>query len=108
MRRHHLDANQTLITQYDFNGFCPMNKEIYHSLTVYDGVTEELLDVVVIENFSLESFIDQFDVSRQSDPSMLDRYAVGPDDVRFVIEALGCTFDFDFTRFGYFIEAAAG
>lgn len=83
-------------------------ENICHALTVYDGLTEDLVDVIVIEAFSLQSFAAQFDVYLESDPHMLDRYAVGPDDAEFVREALGEPYEFDFSRFGYFIEAAEG
>ena len=37
---------------------------------------------------------------------MLDRYAVGPDDAQFVIDAIGVVIAFDFAKYAYFIEAA--
>jgi len=36
---------------------------------------------------------------------MLDRYAVGPDDVPFLTRYLKAPIAFDFTAFGYWIEA---
>mgnify|MGYP006279771705 CR=1 FL=1 len=81
-------------------------ENICHVLSIYDGLTEDLVDVIEIPTFSLERFAAQFDVSLESDPQMLDRYAVGPDDAHFVLQAIGRSVDLDFSRFGYFIEAA--
>lgn len=75
------------------------------ALTVIDGVTEELIDLHEIENFEVSAFAQQFDVPVEFDPDMLDRYAVGPDDVPFLNRALGVELLFDFARYAYFIEA---
>ena len=75
------------------------------ALTVIDGVTEELIDLHEIENFDVSAFAQQFDVPVEYDPDMLDRYAVGPDDVPFLNRALGVELLFDFARYAYFIEA---
>lgn len=75
------------------------------ALTVIDGVTEELIDLHEIENFEVSAFAQQFDVPVEYDPDMLDRYAVGPDDVPFLNRALGVELLFDFARYAYFIEA---
>jgi hypothetical protein len=83
-----------------------MNSRPCHVLTVIDGETEELIDVYEIPGFQLSSFLQQFDVPVETDPEMLDRYAVGPDDADFVTQALGFELSFDFSRFGYLIEAA--
>jgi hypothetical protein len=77
-----------------------------HVLSVFDGDSEELVEIFEIENFSLEAFAVQFDVPDKTDPEMLDRYAVGPDDVRFLEQAIGRPLTFDFSKYGYFIEAA--
>jgi hypothetical protein len=77
-----------------------------HVLTIIDGETEELSDAYEISGFQLTAFLQQFDVPIETDPEMLDRYAVGPDDADFVIKALGFEMPFDFTRYAYFIEAA--
>jgi hypothetical protein len=42
----------------------------------------------------------------ETDPEMLERYAIGPDDAPFVFGVLGFEMKLDFARFGYFIEAA--
>jgi hypothetical protein len=88
-----------------------MNSEnsnaICHGISIVDGTTEETVDFILIPHFSLESFTKQFDVPVQWDPKMLDRYAVGPDDVEFLRREIGTQMVFDFTRYGYFIEAVA-
>ena len=76
-----------------------------HVLTVIDGISEEVIEVTEIPKFELEAFARQFDVPTNRDPQMLDRYAVGPDDVAFLERAVGRSLSFDFARFGYFIEA---
>lgn len=78
---------------------------LVHVLTVIDGTSEELLDLVELKNFDLSAFALQFDVP-DSDPEMLDKYAIGPDDKGFLEERLGFPLQLDFTRFAYFIEAA--
>lgn len=78
---------------------------ICHILSVFDGETEELVEIYEIEHFSLETFTAQFDVPTTTDPEMLDRYAVGPDDTQFLERAIGRTLSFDFSKYGYFIEA---
>lgn len=83
-----------------------MNPSICHILAVYDGVTEELTEAEEIRLFDLHTFRQQFDVPVETDPEMLDRYAVGPDDASFVCKAIGRQISFDFSRFAYFIEAA--
>lgn len=80
-------------------------QDICRALTVVDGQTEEVVDLHEIETFDLATFAAQFDVPVQYDPQMLDRYAVGPDDVPFLTSALGVELPFDFARFAYFIEA---
>jgi hypothetical protein len=77
-----------------------------HLLTVIDGETEELLDLIEIRAFDLIRFREQFDVPVESDPDLLDKYAVGPGDVEFLREVLGLELQFDFSRYGYFVEAA--
>jgi hypothetical protein len=77
-----------------------------HILTVIDGESEELLDLLEFKDFDLEAFAVQFDVPIEHDPQMLEKYAVGPDDAAFVCSALGREITFDFTQYGYFIEAA--
>ena len=78
---------------------------VAHVLSIIDGETEELIDVIQIPYFDLERFKVQFDVSNQTDPQMLDRYAVGPGDIAFINRALGLEIEFDFTNTAYFIEA---
>jgi hypothetical protein len=80
-------------------------KNLCHILTVIDGTTEEVIDVIEIKNFDLVGFQEQFDVSPESDPEMLERYGIGPDDAGFVCRALGKEIPFEFTRYAYFIEA---
>lgn len=79
---------------------------ICHVLSILDGATEEVVDVHEIHPFDLVAFRQQFDVPVESDPEMLDRYAVGPDDTTFLNGALGVDLSFDFSRYAYFIEAA--
>ncbi len=79
--------------------------DICRVLSIVDGVTEEVVDIIEIPHFSVESFSRQFDVPVESDPQMHDRYAVGPDDVDFLRREVGMQMVFDFSRYGYFIEA---
>jgi hypothetical protein len=88
-------------------GTQPSTHTVCHVLSVFDGETEELVEIFEIEGFSLEAFAEQFDVPTKTDPEMLDRYAVGPDDVQFLERAIGRVLTLDFTKYGYFIEAAA-
>jgi hypothetical protein len=82
---------------------------ILRALTVVDGTSEEVVEIIEFQSFDLALFTEQFDVPVQYDPEMLDRYAVGPDDAAFVISALSVEvttdLSFDFTRYAYFIEA---
>ena len=80
--------------------------DICRVLAVFDGETEQLQDVIELVGFELESFVTQFDVPVESDPEMLDRYAVGPADLDFLRRHLTEEIEFDFTKFGYFIDAA--
>lgn len=79
---------------------------LVHVLTVVDGTTEELVDLLELKAFNLQQFAKQFDADIEVDPEMLDRYSVGPDDVPFLEQQLGRKLSFDFQRFAYFIEAA--
>lgn len=81
---------------------------IHHILHVVDGATEETLHVVEIVNFDLPQFARQFDVPTQTDPEMLDRYVVGPDDLDFLSQFIGTDIAFDFSSNGYWIEAVTG
>lgn len=81
------------------------NDHLFRSLTIIDGVTEDLVDIIELETFDLQAFAHQFDVPVESDPHMLDRYAVGPDDVQFLSKVMGIDLPYDFARFAYFIEA---
>lgn len=83
-----------------------MKPQVCHILTVIDGKSEEVIDAFEIEAFDLSAFLHQFDVPTETDPKMLDRYSVGPDDATFVENALGFSVSFDFARCAYFIEAA--
>lgn len=80
-------------------------ENLCRALTIVDGTTEEVIDLHEIENFDVQAFAQQFDVPVQYDPHMLDRYAVGPDDVPFLNQILGVELPFDFSRYAYFIEA---
>ena len=77
-----------------------------HVLTVVDGSSEEVIDVHELEPFDLKAFCHQFDVAVERDPQMLDRYAVGPDDVTFLHKVMEIELPFDFSTYAYFIEAA--
>ena len=79
-------------------------KNIEHYLVSYDGATEEVVEIVRIEHFSLQEFSEVFDVPPQ-DPEMHDRYAVGPDDVKFLRSKLTREIDFKFSEMAYFVEA---
>ena len=83
----------------------PKNNEILHVLSIVDGKTEEIVEVVEFKNFGLADFCRQFDVDPKSDPKMLDRYSVGPDDASFLDKVLFKPVHFDFARFAYFVEA---
>ena len=84
----------------------PRSIIVCHLLTVVDGESEELVDLLEIKEFPIERFHRQFAVPVETDPDMLERYAVGPDDVPFLIDILGFAPHFDFQKFAYFIEAA--
>ncbi len=81
------------------------NDHLFRALTIIDGVTEEMVDMLELEAFDLQAFTHQFDVPIETDPQMLDRYAVGPDDTQFLAKVLGIDLPYDFSRFAYFIEA---
>jgi hypothetical protein len=83
-----------------------MKPPLCHILTIVDGKSEEVIDAFEIEAFDLIAFSQQFDVPTETDPKMLDRYSVGPDDATFLENALGFSVGFDFSRYAYFIEAA--
>jgi len=82
-----------------------MNKQITRCLTVYDGESEEVELFFELENFNLKDFMFRFDVNPTDDPEMLDRYAVGPDEVSFLKAYLTEEISFDFRNKGYFVEA---
>jgi hypothetical protein len=84
----------------------PNDPLICRVLAIFDGETEELLDVIELASFDLKSFTSQFDVPTETDPNMLDRYAVGPIDVDFLRQHLSAELDFNFTTQAYFIDAA--
>ncbi len=75
-------------------------------LAIFDGETEALVDVIELKAFDLESFSSQFDVPVETDPQMLDRYAVGPSDLSFLEKHIAEDVEFDFSKYGYFIDAA--
>ena len=79
---------------------------ICHVLTVVDGLSEEVVDVLELEPFELAAFCHQFDVPIEHDPQMLDRYAVGPDDVPFLQKFMELELPFNFATHAYFIEGA--
>jgi hypothetical protein len=81
-------------------------EEMVHVLTVIDGESEELVDLLELKNFQLEDFQRQFAVDTDLDPDMRDRYAVGPDDTAFLNSNVGLELQFDFSTYAYFIEAA--
>ncbi len=83
-----------------------MSIELVHIITVIDGQTEELLDLIEIKGFSLNEFAKQFDADLKTDPEMRERYSVGPDDQIFLEAQLGRALQLDFKRYAYFIEAA--
>ena len=82
-------------------------ERVTHVLAVYDGISEEIIDVVKIVQFNLAEFIDQFDVDPERDPQMEDRYAVGPDDLPFLGKKLANQIAFDLSTKAYFVEAVA-
>ena len=75
-------------------------------LAIFEGDTENLVDVIELVNFDLHTFTSQFDVPIETDPQMLDRYAVGPIDVDFLRQHLPDDLDFNFTTHAYFLDAA--
>lgn len=83
----------------------PQTNNLFRALTVVDGETEEVVDIHELEPFDLPAFAKQFDVPIETDPNMLDRYAVGPDDVSFLATVMGVELSYDFHRYAYFIEA---
>jgi hypothetical protein len=84
----------------------PSDPTICHVLTVVHGTSEEVVDVHELEPFDLVAFCHQFDVPVEHDPQMLDRYAVGPDDVAFLHGIMEIELPFNFATHAYFIEAA--
>lgn len=80
--------------------------ELVHVLTVIDGSSEELVDLLELVNFQLAAFQKQFAVDVELDPEMQGRYSVGPDDAAFLSTNVGYELQFDFSVFAYFIEAA--
>jgi hypothetical protein len=80
-------------------------QDICRILSEIDGETEEVVDFVELTNFDLQSFCVQFDVPVETDPRMLDRYSVGPDDVSFLEAVLKRPLTLDLERRAYFIEA---
>ena len=89
-------------TRYD----CGMDESsICHVLHVIDGRDEQTVDVIELSSFDLNAFRHQFDVPDQYDPYMLDQYVVGPDDVSFLTRYLKAPVAFDFSAYGYWIEA---
>ena len=82
------------------------DSSICRVLAIFDGETEELLDVIELVNFDLQAFTTQFDVPIETDPHMLDRYAVGPIDVDFLRQYLPAELDFEFSTHAYFLDAA--
>jgi len=85
-----------------------MNKSelLVHVITVIDGQTESLVNLLELKGFVASDYHQQFDVDPIADPDMLDRYSIGPDDVAFLVRHAGVQVNFDFERFAYFIEAA--
>jgi hypothetical protein len=81
------------------------SQNLVHALIIMDGNSEEVVDVVQFSTFDLAAFSHQFDVPVQYDPDMLDRYAVGPDDISFLSAYLERPILFDFTTYGYWVEA---
>lgn len=79
-------------------------EEIGRFLVVYDGTSEEVVALHELKSFELSSFREAFDVP-DSDPEMLDRYAVGPDDTFFLRNSLDGEISFDFSSKAFFIEA---
>ena len=80
--------------------------QVVHVLTVIDGVTEELVDLIELKSFSLVDYREQFDVDESRDPEMLERYSVGPDDLSFLERNIGRALVVDFSRYAYFVEPA--
>ena len=81
-------------------------KNIVHVITIVDGTTEDVIDLIQIDRFTAKEFYSQFDVDPVSDPEMLERYSIGPDDLPFLEKHLGQKLEFNFTQYAYFIEAA--
>jgi len=81
------------------------NNQITHCLTVYNGESEEIETFFDLPDFNLEEFKLHFDVDPARDPEMLDRYAVGPDDVSFLQKFVKEAVAYSFSSKGYFVEA---
>ncbi|MCB0354226.1 MAG: hypothetical protein KDD64_11895 [Bdellovibrionales bacterium] len=80
------------------------DRNIGHYLVSYDGATEEVDEIIRIDQFHLDEFREAFAVP-PNDPEMHDRYAVGPDDIRFLRPKLAREVEFEFAERAYFIEA---
>ena len=78
---------------------------IIHLLSIYDAKTEELVELLKFKEFNLNAFIEQFAVDPVTDPEMHERYAIGPDDLPLILDALGHEYNFEFQAYAYFVEA---
>ena len=76
-------------------------------LTVFSNPDEEFVTEYPLEAFDLARFRDWFNAG-EADPSMRDCYVVVPKDVEFLSAYLPDGVAFDFGRYCYFVETAAG
>ena len=82
-----------------------MNDIVERMLVVYDGTSEEVLTLIRLPRFDLNTFIERFDVDPETDPDMHKRYAVGPDEMHFILNHVDEDVEFDFQARAYFVEA---
>ncbi len=82
-----------------------MVDHIVHILAIYDGKSEDLIEIIELPHFSPEKMIAHYEIDTAADPDIHNRYSVGPDDISIVNQAAGREISFDFTANGYFIEA---
>jgi hypothetical protein len=75
---------------------------ILRCINMYDGQSEEIIEVFPFRVFHIEKFREQF-AAPDEDPEFLDAYAVGPTDILFLRDYVDIA-HFDFQKYAYLIE----
>ena len=81
-----------------------MKNKIGRFLVVYDGDTEEVSELIALDNVDLDTLKDLLDVP-PTDPEMHDRYVVGPDEFEQISSYFPEKVEPDFSQNAYFVEA---